>query len=86
MNSRILAIAALAGAAWMAGVVADANAATTSTGPYSPPTYSPSSSIPTYTPKVTTPQPPATYTPKLERPYSPPTYSPASGPTFTNRR
>jgi hypothetical protein len=85
MHNRTIAVAALAGAAWMAGFIADAGAAT-STGPYTPPTYSPSSTIPTYTPKVTTPQPPATYTPKLERPYSPPTYSPSSGPTFTIRR
>ena len=85
MHNRTIAVAALAGAAWMAGFIADAGAAP-STGPYTPPTYSPSSTIPTYTPKVTTPQPPATYTPKLERPYSPPTYSPSSGPTFTIRR
>src|SRR6476646_10089083 len=56
--------------------VGQAGAVTSSTGPYSPPTYQP---------KFERPQPPTTYTPKVERPEPPRTYTP-SGPTFSNRR
>ena len=51
----------------------EAGAATSNTGPYSPPTYQP---------KVERPEPPKTYTPKVEQP-QPPTYS---SPTYSNKR
>jgi hypothetical protein len=53
----------------MAGAVA----ASSNTGPYSPPTYQP---------KLERPEPPKTYQPKVERP-QPPTYS---SPTYSNKR
>ncbi len=80
MNARILTAVALTGMF----CAAQAGAAR-STGPYSPPTYTPAQGIPSYQPKVERPQPPKTYTPTVERPHPPSTYTP-SGPTFTNRR
>jgi|tagenome__1003787_1003787.scaffolds.fasta_scaffold19232057_2 hypothetical protein len=73
MRVRTLVVLNLAAVALSVG---EAGAATSSTGPYSPPTYQP---------KLERPQAPTTYTPKVERPEAPRTYTP-SGPTFSNRR
>jgi hypothetical protein len=70
MNSGTAAVIAL-GSVLLA--VAQAGAATSNTGPYSPPTYQP---------KVERPEPPKTYAPKVEQP-QPPTYS---SPTYSNKR
>ena len=70
MNSGTGAVLALAS---LLLTLAQAGAATSNTGPYSPPTYQP---------KLERPEPPKTYQPKVEQP------QPAqnSGPTYSNKR